>query len=101
MKAKRVIRSAPGRLALLTFGAGLWLVNATPAAGGPDDDGVPSGVVAFFAGGKCPMGWVVAAGAQGRLVVGVVDGASAGAQVGTPLGDQEDRKHQHAYSGSV
>lgn len=95
-------RLFPAR-ALALFGLGLvaWVALAGKAEGGPMDDGVPSGTVAFFSGGACPAGWTTAATVQGRLVVGVVDGANVGVQVGTPLGDQEDRQHQHTYTGSV
>lgn len=86
---------------LLGLGSGLW-VAARPAAGdSPSGDGAPAEMVAFFAGGVCPKGWSVAASAQGRLVVGVTTGPDTGIQVGEPLGDQEDRSHEHAYSLSV
>ena len=92
-------------LALAGLGAGIWLAVAGSAPGtaqgGPGDDGVPSGTIAFFAGGACPAGWTTAAAVQGRLVVGVADGSKGGVTVGTPLGDQEDRQHQHAYTGTV
>lgn len=67
----------------------------------PGDDGAPAGAVTFFAGGVCPQGWKVAANVQGRLVVGVDLAANIGIQVGAPLGDREDRAHQHAYSSEV
>ena len=88
-------------LALLVLGAGGWLALAGRAEGGPMDDGAPVGAVAFVSGGACPAGWATATGVQGRLVVAVADGTKGGVQVGTPLGDQEDRQHQHAYTGSV
>jgi hypothetical protein len=102
MKRTRVGRSTWGRLAVLSLASGLWLTGARPAAGDPPgDDGAPTGVVAFFAGGACPKGWTVAGNVQGRLVVGVTDGAGAGVQVGAPLGDREDRLHKHTYEGTV
>ncbi len=93
-------------LALLVLGAGTWLAFSggfiVEAHGGPlPDDGVASGTIAFFSGGACPAGWQTAAAVQGRLVVAVADGSKAGTLVGTPLGDQEDRQHQHTYTGSV
>jgi hypothetical protein len=95
-------RSVGRVLALFSLGVGTWLAFASQAQGGPmDDDGVPANTVAFFTGGACPAGWVTAANVQGRLVVAVADGAKGGMQVGTPLGDQEDRQHQHTYSASV
>ena len=87
---------------MLLIAGGSWLAGTRPAAGeGPGDDGVPVGAVAFFAGGACPSGWTVAENTRGRLVVGVTKGEHAGIEVGEPLGDQEDRKHHHAYSGEV
>jgi hypothetical protein len=93
------------RLALVAVVALLvtpCLFGGGPAQGGaPPDDGVPSGTVAFFSGGQCPTGWVLASDVQGRLVVAVSDGTQAGLMVGTPLGDQEDRTHTHTYSATV
>jgi hypothetical protein len=89
-------------VAALGLASVLWLANARPAAGDPaGDDGAPRGMVAFFAGGACPKGWAVAANVQGRLVVGVTDGAETGVQVGAPLGDREDRLHAHPYTLDV
>src|SRR5262245_16731655 len=75
----------------------------TAALGGPGDDGIPRGMLAFFAGdvAGCPAGWQPADYAAGRLVVGVTDASGVGVTVGTPLADQEDRAHAHPYSGSV
>ena len=48
-----------GRSAWLT--AGVLLMLARPSGSAPADDGAPSGMVAFFAGGNaCPAGWTVA-----------------------------------------
>jgi hypothetical protein len=86
---------------LLTLGLCVWITRSRPAEGGPLDDGVPSGTIAYFPGGTCPAGWSVATSVQGRLVVAVADGGAAGVQVGAPLGDQEDRMHAHTWSGTV
>ncbi|MBI2392548.1 MAG: hypothetical protein HYV09_23385 [Deltaproteobacteria bacterium] len=64
----------------------------------PIDEDVPSGAIAFFAGGACPGGWAPADDTEGRAVVGVIDGPSVGVSVGAPLGDREDRTHVHPYS---
>jgi hypothetical protein len=95
-----------GELALVglvgvALGAFAWIARAPQPADNPPDDGMPSGAIAFFAGGSCPQGWELASGAQGRLVVGVVDGGAAGVQVGDPLADREDRQHTHDFTGSV
>lgn len=95
-------KMAAGRLGWGVVVASLALVG-TDAAGqdAGQDDGIPSGTVAFFAGTNCPTGWTRPDYAKGRMVVAVVDGGNVGVTVGTPLGDQEDRKHQHGHSGSV
>lgn len=99
MRRTRIGRSTWGRLLVLGLASGLWVAGARPAAGDPPgDDGAPPGMVSFFAGGVCPKGWAVAGAVQGRLVVGVTNPADTGIQVGTPLGDQEDRLHEHAYT---
>ena len=98
MKRKRPLGPA---LALVALGAAGLLAIAGPAQGGPADDGVPAGVIAFFTGGACPEGWQVATTVQGRLVVGVTDGTKGSVTVGAPLGDQEDRTHQHTYTATV
>jgi hypothetical protein len=94
----------PRVLAVLGLGAVAWLAlagQAGRAEGGPMDDGVPAGTIAFVSGGACPAGWTTATVVQGRLVVGVADGTKGGVQVGAPLSDQEDRQHQHTYTASV
>ncbi len=88
-------------LALLSLGAVAWLAFAGRAEGGPVDDGVPAGTIAFVRGGACPAGWATAASVQGRLVVGVADGSKGGVLVGKALADQEDRQHQHTYSANA
>ena len=92
-------------LAFTGLGLGAWLTFSvalgTQAHSDPiADDGVPSGTIAYFSGGACPAGWQTATAVQGRLVLAVADGSKVGTQVGTPLGDQEDRQHQHTYAGS-
>src|SRR5580658_3521932 len=62
--------------------------NAT-ASGTLAQQVVPSGAVIFFKLSACPAGWSEYAPAQGRSVVGVVDGGTLAAIVGTALGDQE------------
>ena len=90
----------------LLVGLGLCLaMGGRATAEAPGQDGVPSGTVAFFSfddtGGNCPAGWLPAAQAQGRLVVGTTEPADVGVLVGTPLTDQEDRTHIHPYQGTV
>jgi hypothetical protein len=92
----------PRRLLLVGLLAAPCLLDGGPAQGGPPaDDGVPSGTVAFFSGGKCPAGWASADDLRGRLVVAVTDGTTAGVTVGVPLGDREDRSHAHTWEAMV
>jgi hypothetical protein len=87
---------------ILFLGLALGLVASRSASGGPaEDDGVPSGMVAHVTGGVCPVGWAPAANVEGRLVVAVAEGKDVGVQVGEPLGDRDDRTHEHAYAGSL
>src|SRR5688500_4354298 len=96
-------RLRPGPL-LLVVGSALLSASAPGAAGADDaddDDRAPPGMVAYFlaSGPDCPRGWVPAAEARGRLVVGVTGSVDVGVQVGAPLSDKEDRAHRHAFSG--
>ena len=91
------------RRAAVAVGAA-FLLSATAAGDAPVDDGAPTGTVAFFMMAEnniCPSGWVPAASATGRLVVGVNNGDLNGVQVGKPLADQEDRAHAHAFASTV
>ncbi len=63
---------------------------------------VPTGLVAFFDATACPSGWKIASYASGRLIVAVSDGDAVGKTVvEEPLGNIENRTHQHAYSGEI
>ena len=67
---------------------------------------VPSGAVMYFDLAACPVGWSQFADGAGRYVVGITeaaagDSANLGAQVGTSLGNLEDRPvgaHTHVVS---
>lgn len=98
---KRMFASSTGKWVLLLAGVGIGLIATRKAAGESTDDGVPSGMVAYISGGTCPAGWIAASNVEGRLVVAVSDGKDVGVQVGMPLGDQEDRKHSHAFKGDL
>ncbi len=65
------------------------------------DKVAPRGMIAFFAGGACPPGWVPAEEVEGRLVVAVTEPSAVSVKVGAPLADREDRTHTHAVSGKV
>jgi hypothetical protein len=89
--------------AALGVAAAVWFGSQRSAAGGgPLDDGIPSGTVAFFApGAACPTGWMPYDPAAGRMIVGVAAPAAVGRAVGVPLADREDRSHTHEYGGAV
>src|SRR5688572_5563857 len=96
-------RPAAHALILLVAALALGLPAGRPARGeDPASDGVPGGAVIFFAGrSSCPDGWMPADYTRGRLVVAVASALDVGTEVGTPLGDQEDRRHRHAFSAMV
>lgn len=78
------------------------MLCARPSGSAPTDDGVPSGMIAYFTGGNgCPDGWTAAAEAAGRIAVGVTDVNNIGLGTGTPLGDQEDRVHTHSFTATT
>jgi hypothetical protein len=56
------------------------------------------GFVGFIAG-DCPPGWTPLSSAQGRLILAVNNSFQAGAAVGFPLSDGEDRAHTHSVAG--
>jgi len=95
-------RTSSGRFAApcLTF-ALLALLALAPAAAVTAADGFPAGSVAFFNKKTCPEGWDTLEIADGRLVASLMPGGGNGAQVGTALSDQEDRKHSHKFSSSI
>jgi hypothetical protein len=52
-----------------------------------------------FSLAACPPGWTELSLLQGRLLLAVNNSYQAGASVGFPLADGEDRVHQHIVSG--
>lgn len=61
----------------------------------------PAGAVLHFDLPACPAGWSPYSAAQGRTIVGTPAGGTNGAQVGSALGDQENRavgKHGHGIT---
>lgn len=76
--------------------------GAPGAAGAAGIAGVaPSGAVLHFDLPSCPAGWSPYAAAAGRTIVGTPAGGTNGAQVGTALGDQENRavgQHSHGVT---
>jgi len=53
---------------------------------------IPSGGVAFFARDFCPTGWSEIGTAPGRVLIGLTDNGTLGAEVGPPLGDRAERE---------
>ncbi|HTJ46018.1 MAG TPA: hypothetical protein VL463_28130 [Kofleriaceae bacterium] len=85
-------------------GVGIALVVGLLAGAGPVEvanDGVPPGMVSFFATPACPAGWVPAEVASGRLVIAVNDPIAVGHTVGDALAPAEDRTHAHAIGGAI
>lgn len=100
MSRIRLIRSLVPMLAV----AALLLPGRHAASDESAGDGAPPGAVVFFMmtdNGICPDGWKPATYATGRLVAGVTSADEVGVAVGTPLDDQEDRKHRHVYTGMI
>ena len=62
---------------------------------------IPSGFATFFMSDGCPEDWQPVTDAQGRLIVSVASGASAGVMINTPLSDQEDRVHDHSWASTI
>lgn len=65
-------------------------------------DTIPPGLLMYFGVSTCPQGWSEALTHEGRFLVSLPPGGSAGASFGgESLGDLEDRTHTHAFSGNV
>lgn len=102
MEFPRLARVTVRRLGWGVVVASLALVGSDATGQATtQDDGIPSGTVAFFTGASCPAGWNRPDYAKGRMVVAVVDGGNVGVTVGAPLADRENRVHQHDYSVSA
>lgn len=56
---------------------------------------LPTGLVSYFDLPTCPEGWSTLEEAAGRTIVGVGEGGTLLGQVSTPLGDLENRPHNH------
>jgi hypothetical protein len=64
--------------------------------------GPPSGVTAFFRDISCPTGWANIPKTNERFLVGLPQNGSVQAEFGgRPLQPQENREHQHEFSGSM
>jgi hypothetical protein len=81
--------------------AGTGSANTVARSDHTHPNGIPTGMIAFFAG-ACPSGWSEYTGLQGRALVGMPDGGTLEGVVGSPLGDQGTRAitsvpaHTHA-----
>lgn len=101
---------------LLTLGLCAWTLFGVPAGAVaqpyglvPVDSignytggggGLPSGMVAFFAG-ACPSGWTEYTAARGRLVVGLPLSGTAEGTVGTALTNLQDKPLSLTHSGTA
>ncbi len=64
------------------------------------EQGVPSGLVAFFTTAACPPGWSAAKEAQGRLPVGASEPGEVGEVHGDSLGRRESPTHMHPFQAA-
>lgn len=64
-------------------------------------ESAPSGAVVFFNLSQCPDGWSEFVQARGRAIVGLTVSGTLGGTYGAPLGNLEQRTHQHQYSFTV
>lgn len=64
----------------------------------PRGAGVPPGMIAYFPGPACPVGWSEDAAARGRVLVGLPSGGTAGLTVGAALSDLELPTHDHVFA---
>lgn len=71
-----------------------------PKRQGQQPSPVPPGMVAFFLGDACPRGWVVAASAQGRILVALTS-ADEAESFGEPLSDRIAPMHQHEFRAEI
>jgi hypothetical protein len=63
---------------------------------------IPRGLLIFFNGTSCPAGWSQPIATQGRMMVGVPEGAKPGLSFGgTSLTSGEARAHGHDVNGSL
>ncbi len=72
----------------------------TPEPSKSDEDKLPKGAVIFLEkSAQCPTGWTALEAGRGRIIVGLNEGGTLGAQIGQTLTDKENRpvgKHTHA-----
>ncbi len=69
----------------------------------PSQRSVPVGTLMFFQSPECPQGWGQAGSTQGRVLIGVPDGATAGQRFGAAagLGATTKRLHHHPFAGAI
>lgn len=78
---------------------GLVDIDSTGAYTG-GASGLPSGMIAFFAG-ACPTGWTEYTTARGRIVVGLPLNGTAEGTLGTALTDLQDKSLSLTHAGSA
>ena len=61
-------------------------------------DSIPTGAIMAFNLSDCPSNWSKLTDAEGRYIVGMPQGGTLAATVGTALTDQEDRAVGHPHS---
>ncbi|BCA53761.1 hypothetical protein W02_09010 [Nitrospira sp. KM1] len=114
LKAKRCMNSVAGFIRFIRFpGKGAPVLSGCLAVGlvcgsllwaAPDSalaQGLPQHMVAYMTqSGQtvCPNNWTEAGYAQGRLILGTIDGSKVQVQKGTPAGDLQQPQHVHTFT---
>jgi len=82
------------------FGAAFAAEAPEKAQPDPAVSTFPAGMVAFFAGPRCPQGWTDAPDAGGRVVVGASAPEESGTTAGEAFVQMEVPKHAHDFRAS-
>ncbi|MEM1182515.1 MAG: hypothetical protein AAGM22_29480 [Acidobacteriota bacterium] len=80
----------------------LILASLAPVGAFAQDPDAPSGTIAYFAGDTCPTDWQAdTSSIDGFLFLATEDSQDVGDNGRDPLGDQEDRTHDHCVEAVV
>ena len=71
------------------------------AAPDPAQRPAPAGTLMFFPTADCPPGWGQAGSTQGRILIGLPDGATPGQKFGGAALGSEKRTHHHEFAGTI
>ena len=79
----------------------LWVCQKQAAAD-RNQRPAPAGTMMFFSTTDCPSGWGQVGSTQGRVLIGLPDGATPGQKFGgTALSSGEKRTHHHDFAGTI